>query len=237
MVNREVLVERFFEILINGDRPSARALVQEQLKAGMTPAALLTDVFWPTYELLDRLFREDQLTNMSHHLSTRLLRVLADQVASRLAIEPSRNRTIFMACGPAEGDELGAQIASDLIESKGYTVTFAGGGIPADEIQAQVHEFRPDVLVLFASAPSDLPGIRSLIDNLNEIGACRGTRIVVGGGVFNRAEGLADAIGAHHFAANPLELVEVVCDETMPRLSREERPVARTGRSRARDAA
>ncbi len=208
MVNREILIERFFDTLINGDRPAARRVVHEQVEAGVPASRIVSDLLWPTYELVERLHRSDHLSKLSYHFATRLLRVLVDQVGGRLQSAPSNGQTVFVSCGPAEGDELGAQMAVDLLETAGYAVTFAGGGLPTDEIRAQVHDRQPHILLMFASGPADLPGIREIIDTMNEIGACRKVKIAVGGGVFNRADGLAEEIGAHIWANTPMEMVE-----------------------------
>ena len=149
----------------------ARAIVEETTRQGAPAELLVTDLFWPTYERIEKLHRADQLTTLSQHLATRLLRVLVDQAALRFTRQLSRGRTIFAVCGPSDADEMGAQMAVDLIEGDGYDISFAGGGIANDEILSQVQEQRPDVLLLFASAPSDLPNIRSLIDQIREIGS------------------------------------------------------------------
>lgn len=210
-MDQDLLVERFFETLITGDRPAARQVVAEcESKHGMGPERLLTDLYWPTYGLVERLFREDQLTRISHQLATRLLRVLADRTAALLSYAPRNNRTVFACCGPTDADELGAQMAVDLLEASGFTVVFAGGNIPADEILAQVHETRPDQLLMFASGPSDLPGIREIVDTLREIGAVPNLKVAVGGGVFNRCEGLAEEIGIHLHAETPFEIVSML---------------------------
>lgn len=229
-MSQDILVERFFETLISGVRPAARELVDETLATGVSPATLLTDLFWPTYELIERLYRSDQLTKLSHHLSTRLLRVLVDQNAARLKAQPRRNRSVMAFCGPRDSDELGAQMAVDLLEQAGFDVSFAGGNIPNDEILQAVHETKPDVLLMFASGPSDLPQIRQLIDTLHEISACPDLQMVVGGGVFNRAEGLAEEIGADMWAASPLELVELMVAEPARRAQAEQRTVGRKRR-------
>src|SRR5262249_22561303 len=153
---------------------------QECRESGVDAARLVTDLFWPTYEMIERLYRSDQLTKVSHHLSTRLLRVLVDQNALLLTRQPACNRTVFALCGPRDSDELGAQMAVDLLEQAGFDMSFAGGNIPNDEILQVVHEHRPDVLLMFASGANDLPEIRSLIDTLHEIGACPNLQIVVG---------------------------------------------------------
>lgn len=232
-MNTEVLIEQFFETLINGDRPKARALIQKITDSGVSAARLINEVFWPTYEQIEKLHRADQLTSMSHHLATRLLRTLVDQNAANLTQAKPRNRTVFCVCGPAEGEELGAQMAVDLLEAGGFSVTFAGGGLPPDEIMAQAHEYRPDVLLMFASSPADLPNIRQTIDTLHEIGACPKTQIVVGGGVFNRAQGLAEEIGADLWATSPMELVHLMVAEPEHRATDEQRTVGRKRRVKA----
>ncbi len=210
MDNREVLIERFFGILVSGDRPAARRLISDQFEAGVPATRVLSDLLWPTHELIERMYRSDHLSKLSYHFSTRLLRMLVDQSSAKLQFGPSNGQRVFVSCGQAEGDELGAQMAVDLLETAGYSVTFAGGGLPSDEIRELVHERQPDILLMFASSPADLPGIREIIDSMTEIGACRKVRIAVGGGVFNRAEGLAEEIGAHIWATSPMEMVEIL---------------------------
>jgi hypothetical protein len=65
-------------------------------------------------------------------------------------------------------------------------------------------------LVLFASAASDAPSIRAIIDAVKGVNALPGMEIVVGGGVFNRADGLAEEIGASRVAKSPAHLVSTL---------------------------
>jgi methanogenic corrinoid protein MtbC1 len=235
-MSQDILVERFFETLITGDRPAAREVVAGALASGASAEQLITGLFWPTYELAERLYRADQLTRLSHQLSTRLLRVLVDQNASRLTRAPRVGRSVFALCGPRDADELGAQMAVDLLEHHGFSVHFAGGGIANDEVLAHIHEAQPDILLEFASGAADLPQIRQLIDTLHEIGACPNLQIVVGAGVFNRADGLAEEIGADLWATTPLEAVELISSSPTKRAQAEQRTVGRK-RKAAREAA
>ena len=215
-MSQSILVERFFEALVNGDRLAARAIVSEASVPGVTARDLINNLFWPAYDMVEKLYRHDQITRVSYQFATRVLRALVHQTAGKLEMEPKRSRSILCFSGPTDGEELGAQMAVDLLEASGFNVRFAGGNIAADEILAMVHELRPDVLLLFASGPSDLPGVRSLIGSLKDINACPTTRIAVGGGVFNRAEGLADEIGIDLYAPSPMEMVELMIENPEP---------------------
>ena len=225
---QQIIQERFFETLITGDRPAARSIVNECRQQGVNPRVIMTDLFWPSYESIEKLWRADQMTSMSYHLATRLLRTLIDQASLTLTLSNGvKGRTVLATCGTSESEELGAQMAVDLLEDSGYRVRFMGGGVSPDEIMSHVQESKPDVLLMFCSSATDLPGVRFVIDNLREIGAAGGTQIVVGGGVFNRADGLAEEIGADLWATDPLDLVEMLAAGEEVRAIPEQRTVGK----------
>ncbi|MDX2132863.1 MAG: cobalamin-dependent protein [Planctomycetota bacterium] len=209
-MSRDLLQARFLEALVGGDRPAARDVVAELAARGANASQVISELFWPAHETIEKLYKGDQMTSLAYHLSTRLLRMLVDQTGAALNRASPRGETIFCACGPSQGEELAAQMACDLLEADGFDVTFAGGGVPGDEILCRVQETQPNYLVMFASAASDLPEIRRIIDTLREIGACRKTKMVVGGGVFNRADGLAEEIGIDLWCYSPADLVDLL---------------------------
>lgn len=240
-MSQEILIERLFDALTSGDREASREIVADTLSSGCSAEQVLTDLFWPTYERIETFHRNDQLATLSHHLATRLLRTLVDQTTLRLTHQPSNGRTVFAVCGPTDSDELAAQMAVDLLEASGFDVQFAGGGIAMDEILARVQDKKPNHLLLFASAPQDLPEIRGLIDTLNEIGACSPAsgrlQVVVGGGVFNRADGLAEEIGADLWATTPADLVAELVENPDRRASEDQRTVGKNKAAKRKQAA
>ncbi len=231
---REILIERFFTALISGERQAARNVVDEVVQAGCSAEKVLSRLFWPTLEQIQTLHRNDQLSNLAHHFATRMMRQLVDQMQIRLAQSPRRGKKVLMVCGPDEPEELAAQMAADLLEADGYDVLFAGGGIANDELIAQLGEMQADALVVFSATPGNLPFLRLLIDHMHDIGICPNLQIIVGGGVFNRAEGLAEEIGADLWAKSPEDLVEQMNQNPAQRMQEEQRTV---GRKRQRNAA
>lgn len=226
----EALVEKFFELLITGDRPATRAFIAQAEKLVGGPVEMVTDLFWPAHQMIEKLYKQDQLSRMNHHMATRLLRVLIDQNASKMSFNYSTGKKVLAFCGASENEELGAQMGVDVLEANGFEVTFGGSGVAGDEIMATVNTEKPDVLLMFCSAPQDLPDIRAMIDQLREIGASTGTQIAVGGGVFNRAEGLAEEIGADIWATSPLEMAFTLIEEPERRAANNQRTVGRNRR-------
>lgn len=227
---RHLSTERFFNYLISGDRRQAHALVQEALKSVNDPVEIIANLIWPSIEQLHKLNREDQMTNLAYHYATRLLHQIIDQVQPMLPSRGRRNETILLTCGDEILEELAAQIATDLLEADGYDVYLTGGGIANDEIVEELGSLNAHRLVVFGVIPSTVPQARMLIDRLHDIGVCPHLQIVVGGGVFNRAEGLAEEIGADLWALDPIELVEVIDEEPDRRMFPEQRTVGRRRR-------
>ena len=232
-MNEEITTERLFQALVTGDRRGAREIVNEVRGEGLTAEELTHRLYWPALEMINRLFRADQLATISHHYATRLLRTLVDQAQSEYVQRERRGRKIVMFCGRGEVEDLAGQLAADLVEADGYEVYFSGGGVANDEILSEVGRHRPDVLLMFGSSPADAPHIRQLIDRIRTVDACPTLQIVVGGGVFNRAQGLAEEIGADLWVRDPAELLEKLDTDKERRATPEQRTVGRNRRVRA----
>ncbi len=234
---RNVLQERFFTSLISGQREEARAVVDEALQADCPTTKILSHLFWPTLEQFQNLHRKDQLSPLSFNFATRLLRQLVDQMQLRLEQAPRRGITVMIVSGEDQSEELAAQMAADLLVAVGYTVFFAGGGIANDELVEQLTELKADKLVIFGAVAPTVPQTRIMIDRMQEIGANTHIQIIVGGGVFNRAEGLAEEIGADLWANDPTELVEKMNAHPDRRMTPSQRTVGRKRRGGKRSAA
>lgn len=226
-MNQEQLIERLFQTLITGDRNETRNIINDSVGAGLTAAELMTEIYWPALNQIRELHAEDRLTRLSHNFATRALQLLIDQAQMRLPMKPRCDRTIFVVCGSSDVDELAASMAAHLVEAAGFNVSFGGGAVPADEIMAQIGAQRPDILMLYSSAASDLPEIRLMIDKLHEMAVCPDMQIVVGGGVFGRAEGLAEEIGADLYIPKMPDLVQLMADSADQRATADQRTVGR----------
>ncbi len=239
-MNQEILIERIFQGLISGDRATVRSLSTEALETEYTAEDLAKEVFWPLMDMIGTLYRNDQLTTLAQQYSTRLLRLMVDQLQARYEQKARRGKKIVMFCGRTEGDELCGQLVADLTEADGYDVYFGGGlgdeeraGVANDEVLAEVNEQRPDILLLFSSTAKDAPCIRRLIDTIRGVNAWEPMQIVVGGGIFNRAPGLAEEIGADLWANSPQQLLDKLLTDGKRRANTEQRSVGK-GRRKSR---
>jgi methanogenic corrinoid protein MtbC1 len=179
---------------------------------GVPASKLLKMVIWPAMEQVEKLYREDHISLITEHMATRINRMLADQLQGYLARQPKHGRRMVVTCGHGEMEELGAQIIADLFEAQGWSLWFLGSGVPNDEILQFVGKITPDVLCIYGAQPEGVPAIRRLIELIRDVGVCSEMQIVAIGGVFNRAEGLADEVKADLFAANVARAMKAVMD-------------------------
>jgi methanogenic corrinoid protein MtbC1 len=220
----------YLEPLIAGDRTAARSIIDKALDASISPVDLLNQVIWPTMEVLQSLYKEDRITKTQLNLATRLNRAITDQLCAKLERCELNGKKALIFCGSDEPEELGGQICADLFEAAGWEVKFAGGGVPEDEVLNLIGEFRPDLLVMFATLPSGVPAVRKLIDYLREVNSCPLMQIMCCGGIYKRAEGLSEEIGADLYAPDAAEAVTVASSHPTRRASVDQQTVGRTRR-------
>jgi len=189
-------VDDYIAPLLAGDRAACREFVLGKLAATDNPLNLYQDVLWPAMERVDRLYRADRINTAAEHMATRINRAIADQIQAQLRQAPRNGRRVIITCAEGEPEELGAQMCADLFESRGWKVYFLGGGVPNDEILKIVGQFTPDLLLVFGTQPSGVPGVRKLVDMIRDIGLNPTMNIMVSGGVFNRADGLWREVSA-----------------------------------------
>jgi methanogenic corrinoid protein MtbC1 len=226
------LRESYLTNLLAGDRTAARQLIDNALNAGTSAYDLLNQLVWPTMELIQSLYREDRVGIAGLNLATRLNRALTDQLAARLERKTSNDKKVLIFCGDDEPEELGGQICADLFESDGGTVRFAGGGVPEDEVLSMMGDYRPDLLVMFATLPSAVPAVRKLIDYLRDVNSCPDMQVMCCGGIYKRAEGLAEEIGADLYAPDAAEAVQIAGQSPTRRATVDQQTVGRMRRIR-----
>ena len=211
---REDVLARYLEALLRGDRKACRSVVEETLQSGVPANSVYLHLIWPVMTEIERLQRADKISLVEEHLATRINRTIVDQLQNKLPRRPEKHKKVVVCCAREELQELGAQIIADLFESDGWQVRFLGGGLTNDDVFAFINEYAPDVLLVYGTTPKQAPDVRRLIDRIRAVNAWPDLRIVVSGGLFNRADGLWEEIGADGFAATAGEVLQVAGDES-----------------------
>lgn len=226
------LSEVYRETLIKGDRQFCRQIIEQALANGFEAYQLLNELVWPTMERIQELYREDRINVAALNMSTRLNRSITDQLCAKLTQKPANNKNVLIFCGNDEPEELGGQICADMFEADGWSVKFAGGGVPEDEVLKLIGDVRPDLLMMFGTLPSGVPAVRKLIDYLREVNSCPEMQVMCCGGIYKRAEGLAEEIGADLYAPDAACAVAIANEHPTRKATVDQQTVGRTRRIR-----
>jgi len=210
------ILENYLESLLDGDRFRCRTIIEKILQSGIPTNIVYSDLIWPMMVEIEKLARQGRINPAEKNLSTRINRTIVDQLQNKLPKKVCRNKKIIICCAENELQELGAQIMADLFESDGWVVKFLGGGLTSDDILSYLNEFGPDLLLIYGTTPKQAPGIRHLIDTIKDVNAWPSMKIMVSGGIFNRAEGLWEEIGADLFAPTATEAVQMASSDKKP---------------------
>ena len=204
--------KQYLEHLFAGKRCEARELVMAAQDRGVAARELILNVVWPAMEQVARLFSDAQIDRITEHMATRINRMVADQLQACMARKPKSGKRMVVVCGEGESEELGAQMTADLFEVDGWHIWFLGAGVPVDEVIQLVGRLEPDVLCMYGCLAKDAPGVRRLITTIRDINAVPDMQVLVLGGVFGRAEGLAEEVRADLCAHNAREAVRLVAE-------------------------
>ncbi len=203
------ILEQYMTPLLAGNRKACRRMVYDHMATASDPTTTYHELLWPAMERVEKLFSGDKINAASESMATRINRSLADQIQLRLSAKEPNGKRIVITCAPDEPEELGAQMTADLFEASGWDVYFVGGGIPNDEILSLAGQLRPDILLIFGTKPTGVPGVRQLIDLIREICVNPTMNIMVSGGVFSRADGLWKEVNADLFAKSAKHAIPI----------------------------
>jgi methanogenic corrinoid protein MtbC1 len=209
----EELIARYLEPLLRGDRKACRSVIEETMQKGVPANSIYTEMIWPVMVEIENLSRRDKISTIQEHLATRVNRTIIDQLQNKLPRRPQKNKKIAICCATEEIQELGAQMMTDLFESDGWEVRFLGGGLTNEDILSFANEYVPDILLIYGTTPKQAPEVRRLIDTVKSVNAWPDMKIMVSGGLFNRAEGLWEEMEADLYASTAIEALFVASDE------------------------
>jgi methanogenic corrinoid protein MtbC1 len=229
MVNEQIL-ERYLQGLLDGDRIVCRAIIEESLQTGIPAVTVYTEIIWPIMVEIEELFKAEKINSAQEHMAMRINRTIVDQLQNKLPRRSVRSKEVVVCSSETEHGELGAQMMADLFESDGWQVKFLGGGVSEDDTLSFIHKRRPDMLLIYGTIAQRAPLVRKLIDRIREVNAVPEMQIMVSGGIFNRAEGLWEEIGADTFASNANEALKAAANSTEGEGLERQNPVRWDGR-------
>ena len=206
---KEQVIARYLKSLLTGDRNECRTVIEEVLRSGVPAHQVYMDIIWPIMTEIDKLYREDQIDSAQEAFASRINRTIVNQLQNKLPRRANKEKRVVIVTAKSDKAELGGQMMNDLFESDGWETRFLGGTAGNDDVMTFIHGYAPDILLLYGFNGEDAPAVRNLIDTIRGVNAFPEMRIMLSGGVFARAEGLWEEIGADLYAETAADAVMI----------------------------
>ncbi len=186
----EVLSRELVDALRRLDAERADLLLTEVLTLYPVDTALF-DVIRPTLVRIGDLWHAGELSVAVEHFASNFLQ---GRLRGLLGMLPPAGRgyRVVVTCAPGERHEMGAMILAIMLKRFGFRVVYLGADTPVADLAKLTAEQGFDAVLLSATSPEALVGIRESRTELRALGAL----LVLGGeGLAGQPELAADVGG------------------------------------------
>lgn len=194
--------DAFCDAVLRGERREASALFSAALERGQSLSKAAVHVIQPALYAVGRRWQENRVSVAQEHLATALAQTVMSQGFGRFATAPDNGRRALFAGMKGNHHTVGLRMVADAFEFEGWTAHYLGGDTPLASLIAQVRQFRPHLVGLSATLPSQLRGLRETVDALRATFGSDCPHLSVGGLVFNQFPLLVDSVGVESLGAD-----------------------------------
>lgn len=183
MVELTPLMQRYLAAQLAGDRQEAlRVVLEEGVERGVDVSRLQLEVIQPAQYEIGRLWQENRITVVQEHLATGISQLALAHLYRHLRRAPRNGSLALVACVEGEHHDMGARVAADHLEMRGYDVRYLGASVPTYSLVDEVRKQRPQLIAISATMPQHLLATRDTVAAVCE--AAPHASIAVGGRAF-----------------------------------------------------
>ncbi|MEG6586309.1 cobalamin B12-binding domain-containing protein [Dendrosporobacter sp. 1207_IL3150] len=199
----------FLNHLLNGDYKGCLAYPQKYVSTEKDLMAYYMDIIQPTMYELGHLWQTGKISIAEEHLATAIVtRLMLVQYMKLPGVVPAKGKAIITAA-PNEFHEIGARMASDLLELDGWNVAYLGANTPVHDLIELVKRERPTFIGISVVIPFNLLLAQKVIRRIKSDPDICNTKIIVGGSAFLHDDTLWRLIGADAIALDCQEILKL----------------------------
>ena len=200
------LSQRLFDAIVGGKALLAQSLVEEELRAGAEPLALVSETMIPAMDEVGKLFQEEEFFVPELLLSARAMKAAMEPLRPLLAAKGAKPAGVVVA-GAVKGDlhDIGKNLVVSMLEGAGFQVVDLGADVTPEAFVEAIRERRPQIVCLSALLTVTMEAMRTTIAAIEAAGLRGDVKILVGGAPLS--ERYAREIGADGYGATATDAV------------------------------
>ena len=200
------LSQRLFDAIVEGKADLAKSLVEEELKVGTDPTALISGTMIPAMDEVGKLFEQEEYFVPELLLAGRAMKAAMEPLRPLLTASGAKPVGVVVA-GTVKGDlhDIGKNLVVSMLEGAGFQVVDAGVDVSPQQFVAAIREHNAGIVCLSALLTVTMTAMKSTVEAIKDAGLRKSVKILVGGAPLN--EKYAHEIGADGYGASATEAV------------------------------
>jgi len=202
------LIAKIYLGVIEGNKKSVIACVEEALQSGLDVAVILNDGLIAPMTEVGRLFEEGEYFVPEMLVSARAMQAGLEVLKPAMKESNVKSAGTVVA-GTVKGDmhDIGKNLVCMMLEGAGYTIRDLGTDVAPEQFVAEVSKGDVDIVALSALLTTTMPNMKTTIDALKQAGVRDRVKIIVGGAPLT--DTFASEIGADGFASDASRAVRL----------------------------
>jgi MerR family transcriptional regulator, light-induced transcriptional regulator len=202
----DVLLRCFVDLLLESGHRRASEIVLGAAASGITLPDIYVRILQPAMQELGRRYENGQATGFDQQFAATVTRRIMTRLHADAPRGQRRSRSIA-ACVEGDQHDAGIAMLSDLMDLDGWDAYCAGPNVPTRDLLITIERRKPDVVALSAAMLDGLLPVADVVAALRSSEALAGTRIMVGGQLFNEDSHLWRKVGADGYARDATDAV------------------------------
>lgn len=133
---------------IAGDELGCINLTDRVIQTGAKPIELYESLIAPAMREVGIRYLAGEIDEAREHLVSAIVERLLGRIASAAPTKAQNGRLAVLACPEGSRHVIGLRMASDYLQSEGWSTRYLGADVPTTSLSATVSSLRPDVLLL-----------------------------------------------------------------------------------------
>lgn len=194
----------FLSALKASDHRGCLAVCQQAIALGSDLPALFQFVIFPCMIDVGLRWERGEIGVAGEHEATAIVNKVLTALYVGVDFPEQSRGTALVSASPGERHEMGSWMIATCLELDGWKVVYLGADLPVDEIVSAAGQHHATLVALSVAMPFNLEPLRKTIMKLRANISTQATKIMVGGGLFQRFPFLVDDVEAD---ACPLDCI------------------------------
>lgn len=212
------IIEEISEYLQKGRAKNVKALVQQALDEGIDAKTILDEGLLSGMMTVGAKFKRNEVFVPEVLVAARAMNAGMAILEPRL-VEIGNEPVGRAVIGTVKGDlhDIGKNLVAMMLKGAGFEVCDLGVDVEPEAYLAKAEEIGADIIGMSALLTTTMPGMKDLIDLLEEKGLRDKYIVMIGGAPVN--ESFAQEIGADYYTPDAASAAETARDAVMNRRS------------------